>query len=102
MNYQIPIKILKESICMELLHRYPPDVIDDHDSEAISSTQTIHYYFNGIKAEIKGNTFRVMDTTYDLNYYPEINNRFLLALMLNYIKTMPLNIKITQKKRYIK
>jgi hypothetical protein len=85
-NYQKPIKDIKQEIGMALIHKYPPDIIDDLTDEHIYSSQKIHYYFAGIKVEIVGNIFRVMDTSEDFNIYHEIRNRLLLALLLEYIK----------------
>lgn len=98
-NYQRPVRDIKQEIGDLLMEKYPPTQIEGGNVAMINTDSKVSFFFAGIKVEIKDEKCIVQDTSTESNVYREVGNRLLLSLLLEFIRNGNLDIKIKQSKR---
>ena len=106
LNYQLPIKDLKQQIADAIMEKYPPANVESEgvpvNIEAISTSMRVNYYFCGIKIEIENDKISVLETSSSFTSYRVISSRLLLALLLRHIKDADIDVLVEPKKKYRK
>lgn len=102
LDYKRPTKEIKQDIADALMELYPPTRIEDATSDVamITSEMKVSYFFHGVKVEIKDGTCKVQDTSCESNAYRELGNRFMLNLLLKFIREKQLEVEIKERKIY--